>query len=323
MLFIWHPLFVFYMNQNMEENSTLIIILIKLKTSIYCIHNCCIKEYFMKLIADSGSTSTHWMLIYPNDEQKEIFTKGINPFLQTDIEIYDLIKTEFNHSINDKIQIFFYGAGCANIEKNSIVERALLKYFPNAKVLVDSDMMGACRALLKDSKGIVSILGTGSNSCFYNGSMIEKNVSPLGYILGDEGSGAYLGRKLLSDILKNQLSREIQALFFNKYNTTQAEIQENVYKKPFPNRYMAGFTRFLSENITYTEIENIVKSGFAEFIKRNILQYEDSHNYPLSFVGSVAYIFENQLKEVAENLGYTIGKIVQNPMDDLVDYHLK
>lgn len=276
----------------------------------------------MKLIADSGSTSTHWALIFPNGEQKEIFTKGINPFLQTEDEIFNLLKLEFNYSIKDKIDIYFYGAGCANIEKNSIVENGLLKYFPDANVVVNSDMMGACRAMLKNSEGIISILGTGSNSCFYDGEKIVKNVSPLGFILGDEGSGAYLGRKLLSDILKNQLSKEIQNLFFEKYNTSQAEIQENVYKKAFPNRYMAGYTRFLAENIKLNEIENIVIEGFSEFIKRNILQYENSRNYPLNFVGSVAYIFKDQLKTVVESFGFKIGKIVQNPIEDLIEYHL-
>lgn len=277
----------------------------------------------MRLIADSGSTSTHWVLIDSNNQQKEIYTKGINPFLQNEDDIYNLLKAEFDYTIKENINIYFFGAGCANAEKNSIVEKALLRYFPKAKVFVDSDLMGACKALLKNSEGIVSILGTGSNSCYYDGERIVKNISPLGFILGDEGSGAYLGRKLLSDILKNQLSKEVQNLFFEKYKTTQAEIQENVYKKPFPNRYMASFTVFLSENIGNEELQNIVKDGFREFIRRNIFQYPESKNLPLNFVGSIAFAFEPQLREVIEEMGCSLGAIVQSPMNGLVDYYLE
>lgn len=277
----------------------------------------------MKLIADSGSTSTHWVLIDSNNQQKEIFTKGINPFLQNEDEIYNLLKAEFDYTITDDVEIFFFGAGCANAEKNSIVEKALLRYFPNANILVDSDLMGACKSVLKNSEGIVSILGTGSNSCYYDGERIVKNISPLGFILGDEGSGAYLGRKLLSDILKNQLSKEVQNLFFEKYKTTQTEIQENVYKKPFPNRYMASFTVFLSENIVNKELQSIVKDGFREFIRRNIFQYPESKKLRLNFVGSIAFAFEPQLREVIEEMDCSVGAIVQNPMSGLVDYYLE
>jgi N-acetylglucosamine kinase-like BadF-type ATPase len=186
-----------------------------------------------------------------------------------------------------------------------MLENALLYSFPQAEVFIDSDLLAASRALFGTGKGIACILGTGSNSCFYNGKEIKKNVSPLGFILGDEGSGAVLGRKFISDCLKNQLPVSLQKKFFSQYDVSPSEIMDRVYKQPFPNRYLASLSPFLLENIGEESIYRIVEGSFTEFFERNIKQYAITGE-GLGFVGSVAYYFQDILREVAEEMGYRI-----------------
>ncbi len=184
-------------------------------------------------------------------------------------------------------------------------------------------MLGAARSLCGNHSGIACILGTGSNSCFYDGEKIVSNVSPLGFILGDEGSGASLGKKLLSDILKNQLPKEIKDDFFSDYQQTPAEILENVYRRPFPNRYLAQFTVFLVKHISNPLISDLVESSFDEFISRNVIQYRDYKSNKVFFTGSVAYYFRNSLEKVIQKWNLDLGTIIQSPMEGLIDYHLK
>ncbi len=276
----------------------------------------------MNLIADSGSTKTHWCLVENGQIIKQIFTKGINPFYQTENEI----KTEIEMfllpelSIQNVSKIFFYGAGCSFPDKKVMISNALGSFFKHISIEVQSDLLAAARALFGHNQGIACILGTGSNSCFYDGSKIVENVSPLGFILGDEGSGAVLGKTLVSDCLKNQLSSTLKEKFLNQYNITSAEILENVYKKPFPNRFLAKFTTFLSENIHEKEIYNIVYAGFTSFIKRNIAQYQ-TDGLKVGFVGSIAFYFKDILYKVALENGLKVDIIDQSPMNGLVSFH--
>ncbi len=275
----------------------------------------------MKLIADSGSTKTEWCLVNNDKSTRKIITSGINPFYQSTHEILQNLHDDFPAIKASIDEIFFYGAGCGNIEKNKMVENALKNFFNSVKITINSDLLGTARSLCQEREGIACILGTGSNSCKYNGKYIEKNVSPLGYYLGDEGSGAIIGKKLVADILKNQLSSTTIELFFDTYKTKVSEIMENVYKKKFPNRYLAQFTKFISNNIEIEELERIVLFCFDEFVKRNLLQYDNIQNLKTNFVGSVAYYFNKQLKKIMDKNHLAIGIITQVPMEGLRKYH--
>lgn len=277
----------------------------------------------MKIIADSGSTKTHWSLIEKGEVLKEIFTNGINPFYQSTSEILSELNSDLFPKIAEpeKIsEIHFYGAGCSFPEKKKTVSDALKSFFSSAIIEVESDLLGATRSLLGHDKGIACILGTGSNSCYYNGAAIEQNVSPLGFILGDEGSGAVLGKLLVGDCLKNQIPENLKEAFSKKYNFTAAEILENVYRKPFPNRFLAQFTPFLAEHIEEPYVFNLVYDAFDSFICRNILQYP-LEDIKVGFTGSVAYYFKDVLEIVASERQIEILKVEKNPMAGLISYH--
>lgn len=275
----------------------------------------------MILIADSGTTKTEWCIITDNGTSDTIITSGINPFYQETNNISEILYKEF--SGNKKFEaIHFYGTGCINEEKQDIVKNALLQVFDTEEIFIGSDLLAAARSLCQNNPGFACILGTGSNSCFYNGNKIVMNVSPLGYILGDEGSGADLGKKLLGDILKNQLPQLLINEFFETYPISVAEILENVYKNPFPSRYLAGYSKFLSKNIKHPEIENIVISAFREFVIRNLLLYPEIHRAAVHFTGSIAFHFEAQLREVIEEQNLIFGNIERAPMHGLIKYHI-
>ncbi len=277
----------------------------------------------MLLIADSGSTKTTWCLIDRSTSRvNTIQTDGINPFYQDENAIYHTLSDQFGKISEPVDEIHFYGAGCANQKVNDIVGNALKMFFDTENIEVSSDLLAAARALCQHNRGIACILGTGSNSCYYNGNDIELHVSPLGFILGDEGSGAVLGKRLLADVLKNQLPAHIIRLFFEQYKTTRDEILENIYRIPFPNRYAAGFTTFISRHINDTSLEKLVTGEFELFFKRNILQYTDFDKLDIHFAGSIAYHFKKQLHSVMQNMNLRSGKILQAPMDGLIEYHM-
>lgn len=278
----------------------------------------------MKLIADSGSTKTHWCLLANNGSTEEFFTDGINPFYQTT----DAIKNSINNQLLPQLahvmwvgpisEIYFYGAGCTP-EKIPFLVQALQSCFKKAEIVeVYSDMVGAARGLLGREAGIACILGTGSNSCQYDGEKFVKNVPALGFILGDEGSGAVLGKRLVADILKNQLGEELKEKFLTQYGVTQADIIENVYRKPFPNRYLAKFSKFCIENIENEKIYALVYDHFNQFVVRNLLQYP---NLPVGFIGSIAYYYKDVLEKVLKDHNMTIANILQDPIPGLVKYH--
>ena len=279
----------------------------------------------MILIADSGSTKTQWCLMAANGHCSEYFTDGINPFQQTS----DAIKNSVSNQLLPKMasemwagkitNVFFYGAGCT-LEKTPVVKCALEGIFRDAKIEVCSDMVGAACGLLGEEKGVACILGTGANSCLWNGKEIEKNVPALGFILGDEGSGAVLGKRLVADLLKNQLNDELKEKFLTQYNITAADIIENVYRKPFPNRYLASLSKFCAENIEHPLIAQLVYDHFDYFAKRILPQYP---SLPVGFIGSIAYYYQDVLKKVLLDNGFRIGKILQGPMEGLKEYHRK
>lgn len=276
----------------------------------------------MKLIADSGSTKTDWTLSDKGKRVHKIQTQGINPFYQNSNDISEILKTELLPKLNDKIPeyIYFYGAGCSFPEKQQLISTAFHNVWGNElKLELSSDLVAAARALLGKKEGIACILGTGSNSCHWDGKQIIKNVPPLGYILGDEGSGAVLGKLLVADLLKNQLSEQLTKKFYQKYEITYEELMARVYKQPFPNRSLAEFTYFLHENITEPEVKMLLRNAFTAFAERNLAQYPNELS--VNFVGSVAVAFENVLRAVLSKEGYKVGAVLKAPIEALEAYH--
>jgi N-acetylglucosamine kinase-like BadF-type ATPase len=276
----------------------------------------------MILIADSGSTKTNWSLINEDLNVRVCMTDGINPFFLNEKEILNLLKQKFTLPKENITSVYFYGAGCTP-ERSSLVFEALNGFFHAGSIEVNSDLLAAARSLCGEKEGIACILGTGSNSCHYDGKKIIENVSPLGYILGDEGSGAVLGKKLIADILKNQLPDVVVRDFYNTYHLNPAEIMDKVYRQPFPNRFLAQFTPFISNHITHPEIQKSVKNSFVEFVERNVFQYRKADQLPVHFTGSIAYCFKDILEEVCSQYNLLMGNTTKEPMSGLIKYHLK
>ena len=276
----------------------------------------------MMLIADSGSTKTDWCVILDNTPIKRIGTKGLNPFFQSEEEI----QQELTHSLLPQLpegtidSVYFYGAGCTP-EKAPTLRRAIADSLPVVgNIKAYSDMLAAARGLCGREAGITCILGTGSNSCFYDGKEIVNHISPLGFILGDEGSGAVLGKLLVGDILKKQLSPAIKEAFLKQFDLTVPEIIDRVYRQPFPNRFLASLSPFIAQHLEEPGIRQLVLGSFIAFLRRNVMQY-DYTQYPAHFIGSVAHCYKEILQEAAQETGIRIGKILQSPMEGLIQYH--
>ena len=278
----------------------------------------------MILIADSGSTKTDWCVVEKGELVQQIFTKGTNPFFQSEEEISNEIATALLPELktNEFEAVYFYGAGCGFPDKIAVVHRALTKHLNVAgDVEVATDMLAAARGLCGREAGIACIMGTGSNSCYYDGESIVANVSPLGFILGDEGSGACLGKLMVGDLLKNQMTPELKEKFLAQFNLTPADIIDRVYRKPFPNRFLASLSPFLAQNINEPCVHELVLNSFKAFFKRNIMQYENYQNLKVNLIGSVAYYYKEVLAEAAEAMGIQLGTIIQSPMEGLIKYH--
>ncbi len=277
----------------------------------------------MILLADSGSTKTDWGLVDNGKLIKKLRTSGMNPFQMSEEAITEEIREHLVPELpsTELGEVHFYGAGCTK-EKQPIVERALRANLTiSGACEVASDMLGAARAVCGHKPGIACILGTGSNSCSYDGENLVKNVSPLGFILGDEGSGAVLGKLLVGDILKNQMSETLTKRFFEKFHLTSAEIIDHVYRLPKPNTFLASFVPFLEENLEDPQIRRLVKESFRSFLCRNVMQYEGWQTLPIGFNGSIAKIYKQPLLEVLQEENMHPGRIIQTPMEGMVDYH--
>ena len=277
----------------------------------------------MILIADSGSTKTDWCLVEHGEVLQQIFTKGTNPFFQSEEEISNEIAANLLPQLKtpEVDAVYFYGAGCAFPDKIETVRRAILRHLQvKGEVEVSTDMLAAARGLCGHRAGIACIMGTGSNSCYYDGEKIVQNVSPLGFILGDEGSGACLGKLLVGDILKNQMTPELKEKFLSQFNLTPADIIDRVYRKPFPNRFLASLSPFLAQNLNEPCIHCLVLNSFKSFLKRNVMQY-DYQNHEVHFIGSVAYYYKDVLAQATDEMGIRLGTILKSPMEGLITYH--
>ncbi|MGN6617575.1 MAG: N-acetylglucosamine kinase [Ilyomonas sp.] len=274
------------------------------------------------LIADSGATKCEWCLLY-DGKRKSIVTTGMNPYFLSKEQIVELLRKELLSKIkNAKVdEVYYYGTGLGNVDHVKTLKSALKNVFPLAKVEATNDLLAAARAVCGTAKGIACILGTGSNSCYYNGKKIVKNSPGLGFILGDEGSGAYLGKKVVQYYLYNTFDEDLRSRFDAKFTVTSKEILESVYMKPFPNRYLASFTIFLAENRGHYMVENIIEDGLNDFFFTHLCKYNESWKNPINFVGSVAYGFQDVIKNLCSSYEFEPGIILKKPMDGLINFH--
>ncbi len=274
------------------------------------------------LIADSGSTKCEWCFI-SNGRKQIVTTQGASPYFLNEAQIIKLMRDELLPSLKKKSpsRIYFYGTGCAAPANRAVVRRAIKNVFPGAVTEVEHDLTGAARALCGNNKGIVAILGTGSNSGYYNGEKIIHNSPGLGYVLGDEGSGAYLGKKVLQHYLYKTFDIELLDTFHKKYKIDASDILDSIYKKPLPNRYIASFAMFLNANRGHYMIENIIEDGLRDFFSIHLSRYPESGRVPVFFTGSVAFGFQDILKELCKTYGWQVGKFLARPMPGLIAYH--
>ncbi|MFL5764120.1 MAG: N-acetylglucosamine kinase [Bacteroidia bacterium] len=282
------------------------------------------------LIADSGSTKTDWKLLCSGGEQYSFKTAGFNPYFQTTQVIYkeislhlvpDLIRLSLTGLYTEKLKIFFYGAGCSTPDKCGIVHEAIRRAFPAACISVEHDLLAAARALCGQEEGIAAILGTGSNSCTYDGKMIVRNVASLGYILGDEGSGAHIGKMFMQDYLNEEVPESIAERFYSSYKLNRDLILDSIYKQAMPSRFLASFSKFITENKDNEYISGLIRSSFEQFFARQICKYPEHRKMKMNCVGSVAYHNQDILRLVAQQNEVTVGKIIESPIHALTEYH--
>lgn len=278
----------------------------------------------MILIADSGSTKCDWIVV-DGDIRREFSTMGFNPFFHNEEIIIDAIQKNTDlYFYSKKIKLLFlYSAGCSSRDLKAIVERALKHCFPMANIYVDHDLVAAAFATYDGKPGISCIMGTGSNSCFFDGDIVKEQVPALGYILGDEGSGSYYGKQLLSKYLYNQLPEKLLKELEKKYQLNKDVIFQNVYMKPHANVYLASFMRVISENKDLEFVQQMIFDGTIHFMKNHVCCFPNYQRYSVHFIGSIAFIFEDIVKKAAESLNIKVGNIIQKPIHGLIDYHLK
>lgn len=281
----------------------------------------------MILIADSGATKADWRFIDDKGNITTFSTAGLSPLFWTSEDMSVELKRKLPKSLKPqasslKSQVFFYGTSCSSRERIKIVETAIKKVFPKAKITINHDILASARALLGNKKGIACILGTGSNSCHYDGKKITETKGGLAYILGDEGSGAHIGLEFLKAFLNDELPEDIRKIFVKEYRLAKDKIFDSIYNKKYPNRYLASFAKFVHEQMKYPYMKNIVKRCFTEFFDKTICKYRDFQSIPVGFVGSIAGNFRDVLHEVAKEKNVTINRIISSPIDELVKYHL-
>ena len=277
----------------------------------------------MILIADSGATKTSWLLADKGKVVQNIITSGYNPYYYKNTGLIDTIKSELlsQLSTNEVEKIFFYGSGCSSEINCSMVKSSLLQLFPNSLVEVNHDLYGAAVALLNNDKGIACILGTGSNSCSWDGRRIIQNIPSVGYLLGDEGSGTYIGMKILKGILENKAPTEIVKNFYISYNITFEGVLNRIYNEAKPNQFISEVSIFANKNINNNWVRSMVKQSFVDFIDNQIKHYNNYQDLKVSFTGSVAHHFKQILLEACHENNIRMGIILKNPIEGLFNYH--
>ncbi|MGB1039281.1 MAG: BadF/BadG/BcrA/BcrD ATPase family protein [Flavobacteriales bacterium] len=278
-----------------------------------------------KVIADSGSTKTDWVIIDSNSEIVEkIKTIGFNPYFQTAEFIFNEIFKSFSKSkldLDKVTEIHYYGAGCSSTERTTVVKNGLQPQFLKARIYVNHDMIAAARATLGNGDGIACILGTGANSCVWEDSEEKANIASHGYIFGDEGSGSHLGIELLKLYLSDKMDDELKKSFENEFKLSKDQILNTTYKESSPNVFLASFAYFYHANLHHKVLRDIIYKGFKNFFEVRIVPYPNFNSYELGFVGSIAFYYDEILKEVASEYGMSIKKITRCPIEELTEFH--
>ncbi|TGE18289.1 N-acetylglucosamine kinase [Hymenobacter elongatus] len=277
----------------------------------------------MILIADGGSTKSSWCQLDETSNRVYFNTEGYNPdFMNTAAIAVSLDKNLPETLVRDEVrEVHYYGAGVSSAKKADVIAQAMRQIFPQANVTVDHDLLASARALLGRKPGFAAILGTGTNSCLYDGEKITYNVDSLGYFLGDEGSGSFIGKRLMRDYLRGLLPDGLQDIFLAEFNLTREDIFDRLYNQPLPNRFLASFGKFAYDHNNISYCREIVLQGFETFFQNIVLHYPNYQDYTFNCVGSVAYNFRDALAQVARNHNMEVGKIIRSPIDDLVSYH--
>ena len=279
----------------------------------------------MLLVVDSGSTKADWLLADKGKVIGSFNTIGFNPYFHDSKFVYDtLSSTDSLAPFSDSVTgLYFCGAGCSSEKRKAIIAEGLQKYFTKAKIIVDHDLLACAYATCGDEEGIACILGTGSNSCYFDGKKVHEKNYGLGYILGDEGSGSYYGKKLVTHFLYGLMPKNIHDDFSEQYQLDRNTIINKVYKEPNANVWLASFAVFLSIHKDDPYIKDLIHKGMSEFMNLYLTHYDRYKNLPVHFVGSLAFLFQGELKQVAEGLEIKIGKIIKQPVEELMNYFLK
>src|SRR4051812_22157412 len=280
----------------------------------------------MIIIADGGSTKTNWCLV--TEEGKKVYfnTEGYNPYFSSTEYIIQSLNESLPTDLekNQITEVNYYGAGCSTPEMRKIVEEAMKVVFTKAKVNIGHDLLAAARALLGNNEGFAAILGTGTNTCIYDGKEVINNIDSGAYILGDEGSGCYIGKKLLVDYLRGYMPEPVRNLFWETFKLTPDDINEQVYTQPRANRFCASFSKFVYDNNVHIEYSrNLVRTSFEDFFRNLVTHYPDYQKYTFNCIGSVGYNFRNVLEEVVTENGMVVGNIIRSPIGSLVKFHLE
>ena len=275
----------------------------------------------MIIIADAGSTKIDWRIIDDNQEI-QVLTKGFNPYYNDETLLDGLVEDVALKTDPEKVSIVnYYGTGCSSESSNKIVSRSIKKVFHNAICCVHHDLLASARAILKSNSGIACILGTGSNSCLYDGNQIIENVPSVGWMIGDEGSGTYIGKLLITDYMRYTMPEDIRTMIEEVYHSSFEDCLNAMYSQPNPGSFFSQFSHFISKNIDKEYCYNILNKNFDDFYKYQISKYTNFMNEEVGFVGSVAYVFREQLREWACKKNINIGTILKAPMDGLIEYH--
>ncbi|SNC65896.1 hypothetical protein SAMN06265337_1427 [Hymenobacter gelipurpurascens] len=277
----------------------------------------------MILIADGGSTKSSWCQLDEAGNRVYFNTEGYNPdFITTEGIAQSLEKNLPDTLPRQKVtEVYYYGAGVSSPKKAEVIAKAMRQIFPQAEVVVDHDLLASARALLGRKPGFAAILGTGTNSCLYDGNKITYNVDSLGYFLGDEGSGSFIGKRLLRDYLRGLLPDGLQEIFKEEFNLTREDILDKLYNQPLPNRFLASFAKFTYDHNNISYCREIVLQGFETFFANIVRHYPNYQDYTFNCIGSVGYNFRDALSQVAKDHGMEVGKIIRSPIDDLVAFH--
>ncbi len=278
------------------------------------------------LIADSGSTKTDWILLSAKGIVKQVKTIGFNPYFQPKSVIVDELSRSLLPFINEEVskisKIIFYGAGCSNKDNCYLIESSIRSVIDSPEIFIHHDLLAAARALCGSEKGIACILGTGSNSCLYDGVDVIENVPSYGYMFGDYGSGACIGKQIVQDYFSGNMPKDLQDAF-EAEGYHRETILDNVYKRSMPSKYLASVSLFAGKHIEHDYIQTILEYCFTNFYESQVLKYTDAKKFKVHFVGSIGFHYQTILRQVTENLGFTIGQVIQSPIEGLITYHQK